>query len=45
MAKNTKKNLLLELEELAQKAGIKVRYEKTEARGGMKRRQLGENEL
>lgn len=35
MAKNTKKNLLLELEELAQKAGIKVRYEKTEARGGM----------
>ena len=35
MAKNTKKDILKELEELALKAGIKVRYEKTEARGGM----------
>ena len=35
MAKNTKKDLLLELEELARKAGVKVRYEKTEARSGM----------
>lgn len=35
MAKNTKKDMLRELEELAQKVGIKVRYEKTEARGGM----------
>ena len=35
MAKSSKKDLLSELEQLAQKAGIKVRYEKTEARGGM----------
>ena len=35
MAKSTKKDILKELEELALKAGIKVRYEKTEARGGM----------
>ena len=35
MEKNTKKDILKELEELALKAGIKVRYEKTEARGGM----------
>lgn len=35
MAKNTKKEILKELEELALKVGIKVRYEKTEARGGM----------
>ena len=34
MAKS-KKDTLKELEELALKAGIKVRYEKTEARGGM----------
>ncbi len=34
MAKS-KKDTLKELEELAVKAGIKVRYEKTEARGGM----------
>lgn len=33
--KNTKKRLLEELEALALKAGVKVRYEKTEARGGM----------
>ncbi len=35
MANITKKNLLRELEDLAQKAGIKIRYEKTEAKGGM----------
>ena len=35
MAKSSKKDLLSELEQLAQKAGIKVRYEKAEARGGM----------
>lgn len=35
MAGSTKKSLLTELEELAGKAGIKIRYEKTEARGGM----------
>lgn len=35
MAKSNKKNLLLELEQLAQKAGVKVRYEKTDAKGGM----------
>lgn len=33
--KNTKKRLLEELEALALKAGVKVRYEKTDARGGM----------
>lgn len=35
MAKNTKKGLLFEQVLQALKAGIKVRYEKTEARGGM----------
>lgn len=35
MAKGGKKELLKELEELAAKAGIKVRYERSDARGGM----------
>ncbi|MBQ3032789.1 MAG: hypothetical protein IJD28_00285 [Deferribacterales bacterium] len=35
MAKTGKKQLLYELEELAAKVGIKVRYERTDARGGM----------
>ncbi len=35
MTKNSKKLLLRELEEVALKSGIKVRYEKTKARGGM----------
>lgn len=33
--KSNKKKLLEELEALALKAGVKVRYEKTDARGGM----------
>lgn len=35
MAKNHRKQLLSELEDLAAKVGIKVRYERTDARGGM----------
>lgn len=35
MAKSQKKQLLEEIEALALKAGVKVRYEKTVARGGM----------
>lgn len=35
MAKNQSKQLLNELEEIASKVGIKIRYEKTDARGGM----------
>lgn len=35
MAGNSKKDILKELENTAVSAGIKVRYEKTDARGGM----------
>ncbi len=35
MAKSGKKQLLEELEALAAKAGVKIRYERTDARGGM----------
>ncbi len=35
MSKSHKKELLKELETLANTAGVKVRYEKTDARGGM----------
>ncbi len=35
MANKAKKELLKELEALANTAGVKVRYEKTDARGGM----------
>ena len=35
MAKTSKKQLLTELETVARNAGVKVRYEKTDARGGM----------
>ncbi len=35
MAKSHKKQLLTDLEDIASKANIKIRYEKTDARGGM----------
>lgn len=35
MSKSSKKLLLSELESLASISGIKIRYEKTKARGGM----------
>jgi len=35
MSKSSKKILLIELESLASASGIKIRYEKTKARGGM----------
>lgn len=35
MAKSHKKQILEELEALAAKVGIKIRYERTDARGGM----------
>ncbi len=35
MAKSHKKQLLADIEELAGKIGIKIRYEKTNAKGGL----------